>query len=354
MKTRLQIFALPFAVIMALIATVVSLLCVRSWLIGDVSGVSNESEQMSINSDAGIDDSDSLELVESIDVYSSSESVIRFLMKDVYTRSTVPVVARDFIEVCAAPGAGVVTEAVYLEPMVILSEQQSGWLKVKLPLQLGYEGYVERADVSELPGANIESLAIVVSPNTWAMHSESGDRIRLLPLGALLPVTNSIGSAYQVRLLEGSTWVQASEVTIITGNRPGITGDQIVKSARMMLGTPYLWGGTVPDHLDCSGFVHLVFRLNGLIVPRDCSMQFNGSSQSSFDLAGLSPGDLIYLATYKDEASHVGIYAGNDLVIHASSRKGVVEETIAESTFSRHRILGCLKLADFVQAQPPE
>ena len=43
----------------------------------------------------------------------------------------------------------------------------------------------------------------------------------------------------------------------------------IVENAMMFLNTPYLWGGRTPFGIDCSGFSQIVYRLNGIDLPRD-------------------------------------------------------------------------------------
>ena len=51
------------------------------------------------------------------------------------------------------------------------------------------------------------------------------------------------------------------------------TEESICKVARTFLGLPYLWGGSSAKAVDCSGFVQSVYFMNGLILPRDASLQ---------------------------------------------------------------------------------
>ena len=51
--------------------------------------------------------------------------------------------------------------------------------------------------------------------------------------------------------------------------------DAIIHTAHMMMGIPYVWGGTSIKGLDCSGFTKIVFQLNGVQLPRDASQQVN-------------------------------------------------------------------------------
>ncbi|HTY04236.1 MAG TPA: C40 family peptidase [Rhodocyclaceae bacterium] len=88
-----------------------------------------------------------------------------------------------------------------------------------------------------------------------------------------------------------------------------------------LLGVRYRWGGTRPETgFDCSGFVRHVFHEGlGLDLPRSARAQ----SQSGEPIAreDLKPGDLVFFNTRRRRAfSHVGIYLGDDLFVHAPHR----------------------------------
>lgn len=93
---------------------------------------------------------------------------------------------------------------------------------------------------------------------------------------------------------------------------------QILNFAAQFLGTKYVWGGTTPSPgFDCSGYVQYVYRNSGISLSRTSEQQFkNGVSVSR---SGLKSGDLVFFATYSSGASHVGIYVGNNTMIHSSS-----------------------------------
>src|SRR5262245_59606017 len=70
-----------------------------------------------------------------------------------------------------------------------------------------------------------------------------------------------------------------------------LCGDDPVSLARTFLGSPYEWGGLSAGGLDCSGLVHLVYRLAGLTVPRDAWQQEeDGDAVAS---GTEQPGDLV-------------------------------------------------------------
>jgi cell wall-associated NlpC family hydrolase len=83
------------------------------------------------------------------------------------------------------------------------------------------------------------------------------------------------------------------------------------------LGIRYRRGGSSPETgFDCSGFVRHVFNESlGLLLPRNAL----GMSKAGevVDKQELMPGDLVFFNTMRRTFSHVGIYLGNNLFVHA-------------------------------------
>ncbi|MFF3752058.1 NlpC/P60 family protein [Streptomyces sp. NPDC002018] len=85
-----------------------------------------------------------------------------------------------------------------------------------------------------------------------------------------------------------------------------------VLAARRAVGRPYVWGANGPSGFDCSGLTQWSYAQAGVGLPRTSQAQRYAGRQVS--LSEARPGDLV---AYRDDASHIAMYAGNGQVIHA-------------------------------------
>ncbi|GHJ38171.1 C40 family peptidase [Streptomyces sp. TS71-3] len=83
-------------------------------------------------------------------------------------------------------------------------------------------------------------------------------------------------------------------------------------AARSALGRPYVWGANGPAGFDCSGLTQWAYAQAGIGLPRTSQSQRYAGSQ--VPLSQIRPGDLV---AYREDASHIAMYAGHGQVIHA-------------------------------------
>ena len=115
----------------------------------------------------------------------------------------------------------------------------------------------------------------------------------------------------RVRMPDGRDgWIAAQAAAaddpVRQGDRAGL-----ITLARTLLETPYLWGGTTPWGLDCSGLIQLVYGAAGTSLPRDSDQQL--AACAPLREADLLPGDLVGFP------EHVGIYLDGHRLLHANS-----------------------------------
>ncbi|OXS74722.1 C40 family peptidase [Domibacillus enclensis] len=113
-------------------------------------------------------------------------------------------------------------------------------------------------------------------------------------------------------------------------------GESIVEYGKKFMGVPYVFGGTTPNGFDCSGFIQYIFRnAADMSLPRTTGEQYNlGTPVAKSDL---QVGDLVFYAnTYKKGISHVGVYAGNNQVLNATSSKGIALVSMNDSYWGAH------------------
>jgi cell wall-associated NlpC family hydrolase len=116
-------------------------------------------------------------------------------------------------------------------------------------------------------------------------------------------------------------------------------GEELVKTARSFIDVPYLWGGTGEQGFDCSGLTMTVYQLNGLDLPRNSLAQVEMGSPVARD--HLAKGDLVFFhANNGEKVSHVGIYAGDDLFIHAPGRGKKIRQDSLSGRYFRERFAG--------------
>ncbi len=134
------------------------------------------------------------------------------------------------------------------------------------------------------------------------------------------------------------------EKSILAGTPfpPGLDADRIMehlipgngagalRAALTRIGDPYVWGATGPNQFDCSGLVVWAYQQVGKTVPRSSQAQAQGGTPVSRD--NLQPGDVII---FYNDASHVGIYAGDGNIVHASTF-GVPVKVQAMDSFPFH------------------
>lgn len=127
------------------------------------------------------------------------------------------------------------------------------------------------------------------------------------------------------------------------------TTEAIIAQAEKLLGVPYLWGGMSAKGVDCSGLVRISHIMNGILLPRNASQQIKCGERVPLDQ--LQRGDLVYFGTPATDdkpmrVTHVGIYLGNNKIIHSSHRVRINSLIPGDPDYyeNAHRLIAATRL----------
>lgn len=147
---------------------------------------------------------------------------------------------------------------------------------------------------------------VVVSDVAWAAHDEMGVSAENAPTVVETPVEEpEVEEAANRSDIREEAPVYEARVAQVNA-----AGGDIVSIASNLLGIPYVYGGNTPAGFDCSGFTQYVYSMAGISIPRTSYEQ--GMAGTFVSAAEARPGDLVW------EYGHVGIYAGDGMVIEAT------------------------------------
>ena len=195
-------------------------------------------------------------------------------------------------------------------------ECRSGWAFGQMGRD-GYVGYVRTHHLGPdfCPTHRVNSLWTQIHQGPEARRIP----IRTVPFGSLLEISGRSSSGAFTELAGGG-YVPAGHV----GPAEGPARDPVAEAERF-LGVPYLWGGSSPAGIDCSGLVQMALVAAGDDCPRDSDMQEAGWGDWVADSDQPRRGDLVFWR------GHVGIMVDARILLHATGHcMAVVREPLAE------------------------
>lgn len=238
-------------------------------------------------------------------------------------------------------GAELMTQTLLGTPIQIL-KKQGGFYLVKSP-----DGYLAWTDGGSIALMNQASFKLwqeakkIVYTNDYghafAKPDATAARVSDLVAGNILKLLGQENGFVKVAFPDGrEAYIPADQTADYTAwlKRPLPNADAILKTAKTLIGVPYLWGGTSIKGVDCSGFTKTAYFLNGVVIPRDASQQAlvgekldvleNDSISVEKCLKNLKPGDLMFFSAAKrrgvsnGRVSHTAIYMGNGEFIQSA------------------------------------
>jgi cell wall-associated NlpC family hydrolase len=131
---------------------------------------------------------------------------------------------------------------------------------------------------------------------------------------------------------------------------------EMVSSAMNFVGVHYRRGGTSAETgFDCSGLTRHVFETSlGLVLPRRADEQAKAPGLIAVKREELQPGDLVFFNTMKKTFSHVGIYIGDNLFVHAPRRGKDVRTDDLSFAYWAKRFTGARRAEAVAEAKAAE
>ena len=117
--------------------------------------------------------------------------------------------------------------------------------------------------------------------------------------------------------------------------------EALIADAKKYIGSPYVNGATGPESFDCSGFIYFIARKSAKVqLPRSSHAIYRFVEHISDD--EIEAGDLLFFsASSSGRITHVGLYIGNDKMIHAASdgpKTGVIVSSRNERYWKTHYV----------------
>ncbi len=249
-------------------------------------------------------------------------------------------------------GAELATQAL-LGMILRVLQQEGDWFLVQTPDR--YLGWLDAGGFFRTDQQGMETWRRsekVIFTAEYGIAAAQNLPVSDLVAGDILLALGLEGDMLKVGYPDGRTAyapsASFSDLNEWLDNRQTPGAGEILETATRFLGRPYLWGGTSPKAMDCSGFTKTVYYLNGLILPRDASQQVHAGQPVETDsaLVNLMPGDFLFFgrkasAEQKEKITHVGIYLGDGRMIHSGAdNPGVRIQSLrrGDPDFAPHRL----------------
>ena len=127
----------------------------------------------------------------------------------------------------------------------------------------------------------------------------------------------------------------AGRVNALGIERSPDDNEQLYDAIEAWMGTPYKYGGTTKEGVDCSAFVGHIYQE---VYQRRLHRVANDMQQDAtlITKSELREGDIVFFTNSKGRVSHVGIYLKDGLFVHSSCSRGVIISRLDDSYWSKH------------------
>lgn len=298
-----------------------------------------------------IDFVDSIQLLPSPDLQGMTQGVIRISVANLRSKP--------------AHSAELATQATLGTPVKVLKKENE-WYYIQTPDK--YLSWVDAGGLEIMDTAQAEqwkSATKLIYTNTfghsYSLPNSNSQVVSDLVAGNILEILETEANFYTVRYPDGrqahvyqaegkpyNEWLEA-----LSPN-----GETLVSTSKTLMGLPYLWGGTSPKGVDCSGFTKTIFFLNGMVIPRDASQQVHTGKpiDSTRNFESLERGDLLFFGrkatdSTKEKVVHVGMWIGDNEFIHSSGQVRISSMDKEAENFDEYNLNRYLRTKRLLQEE---
>jgi hypothetical protein len=194
-----------------------------------------------------------------------------------------------------------INQLIYGDIIEILEEKEK-WVKIKSVFD-DYIGWIDIKQYFKIDdNIKLDLNNPIYSINLVEFIENNNNELVTIPIGSDISNISLMNHKFDGKTISGKN------------NR-----NSIVNTALLFLNSPYLWGGKTPFGIDCSGFTHMVYKINGYKLYRDAKDQANQGKTLSF-IEESEAGDLAFFNNDEGDIIHVGIILQNNHIIHASGK----------------------------------
>lgn len=226
------------------------------------------------------------------------------------------------------------TQLLYGEEVEV-DDIQGSWAKVRAIHQpyrgtsSGYPGWVPYAQLRKQPQVHAIGYVRVKEARTPLLAKKDLTQLVTLSFNTILPVVAEHAAYYEVSTAHGEAFVFKQGVDF-SESYTGFTkkdAQQVALEMMKFLDTPYFWGGMSSYGYDCSGLSYNAMKACGYQVARDASDQAKGGQEIiTTKRDEWRVGDLVFFTKPPaQKVTHVGIYLGDDLLLHSTIYSDRVE-----------------------------
>ena len=205
------------------------------------------------------------------------------------------------------------TQIMFGEHVEIL-DMTGNWAKVCNSFD-NYEGWIDKKTLVEISEENFKQLnqkTLTVFPDLFGYVIDENKSTYLISAGCTIPEYDLDKLNFKIG---NNIFSFDKPIKYCDCN----ARETIIKSSRLFLNSPYLWGGKNPFGIDCSGLSQIAYKMAGIRIPRDASKQVKAGIPVSF-LENPKQGDLAFFDNEDGIITHVGLLLSSNKIIHSSGK----------------------------------